>query len=105
MDFTKLKDFMDSLTQWRIPGNDISVWIDNKEVFRYQSGYMDVENKIPMSDDCLLNIYSCSKVITCVAALQLYEKGMFDLEDKLSDYMPEFKEMTVMTTFGRPSVK
>lgn len=46
------------------------------------------------------NIYSCSKVITCTAVLQLYEKGLFSLNDKLSDYMPEFYEMTVKTENG-----
>ena len=46
------------------------------------------------------NIYSCSKVITCTAALQLWEKGLFSLDDKLSDYMPEFDEMTVKTEAG-----
>ncbi len=34
------------------------------------------------------HIYSCSKLFTCVAAMQLWEKGMFSLEDNLSDYMP-----------------
>lgn len=42
-----------------------------------------------------------SKLDTCTAALQLFEKGLFSLEDKLSDYMPEFKEMTVKTDDGR----
>ena len=35
-----------------------------------------------------------------MAALQLYEKGLFSLEDKLSDYMPEFSEMAVKTGNG-----
>ena len=36
MDFGLMKDFMDRLTAWRIPGNNISVCVDNKEVFTYQ---------------------------------------------------------------------
>ncbi len=32
MDFSNLKEFMDRLTEWRIPGNAVSVCIDNKEV-------------------------------------------------------------------------
>ena len=63
MNFELLKDFMDRLTSWRIPGNEISVSIENKEVFRYASGYSDYENKIPMeADKWLFNIYSASKV-------------------------------------------
>ena len=100
MDFTLLKDYMDRLTDWRMPGNSISVRVENKEVFTYQSGYSDVENQIPMRADHLLNIYSCSKVATVTAALQLYEKGFFLLDDPLYEYIPEYREMYVKTPEG-----
>lgn len=100
MNFNALKDFMDHLTNWRIPGNDISVYVDNQEVFRYQSGYMDVENKIKMNDQCLLNIYSASKVTTAVAGMQMLEKGKFLLDTPLYDFFPEFKEMYVKGEHG-----
>lgn len=100
MDFTALKQFMDRLTAWRIPGNTINVYRDNKKVFSYSSGYADIENKIPMTDDKLLNIYSCSKPVTVTAALQLYEKGYFLLDDPLSEYIPEFRTMYVRDENG-----
>ncbi len=96
MDFQALKMFMDRLTGWRIPGNVVSVCIDNKEVFRYASGFSDIENKIPMTDDKLFNIYSCSKIATVVAALQLYEKGYFLLDDPLYEFIPQFKDMYIV---------
>lgn len=64
------------------------------------NGCGDLENGIKINGKERYNIYSCSKPITCTAALKLYEKGMFSLEDKLSDYMPEFSEMTVKTESG-----
>ena len=73
MRFEIVKDFMDRLTAWRIPGNSIKICLNNEEVFSYQSGYSDLENKIKMTDDRLFNIYSCSKPATVTAALQLYE--------------------------------
>lgn len=100
MNFSYMKDFMDALTAWRIPGNDISVRIENKEVFRYQSGYCDCENKIPMTNDKLFNIYSCSKVATVTAALQLYERGRFLLDDPLYNFIPEYKEMYIKKENG-----
>ena len=100
MNFSYMKDFMDALTSWRIPGNDISVCVEGKEVFRYQSGYCDYENKIPMTDDKLINIYSCSKVATVTAALQLYERGKFLLDDPLYDFIPEYKEMYIKKEDG-----
>ena len=74
MDFTPLKEFMDHLTAWRIPGNSIRVSIEDKEVFTYQSGYADVETKEPMTTKHLVNLYSCSKPATVTAALQLYAR-------------------------------
>ncbi|MDO4618258.1 MAG: serine hydrolase domain-containing protein [Clostridia bacterium] len=100
MDFQNLKDFMDRLTAWKIPGNSISVYHKNKEAFRYSSGYADIETGIKMTGDELLNIYSCTKVSTVVAALKLYEQGYFLLDDPLYEYIPEFRNMYVKTASG-----
>ncbi len=99
--FENIKKFCDSFLEMGVvPGFDLCVHKDGKCVLRYMGGYSDLENKIPINGKERYNIYSCSKVITCTAALQLWEKGLFSLEDKLSDYMPEFKEMTVNTDDG-----
>lgn len=100
MDFSILKEFLDSLTAWRIPGNNVSVYIDNKEVFSYCSGYEDYENKIPMTGDKLINIYSCSKIATVVAALRLLEEGKFKLDDPLYAFIPEYKVMNIQDNNG-----
>lgn len=100
MNFDIMKEFMDRLTQWRIPGNSIRVCVENKEVFTYQSGYENYEKKIKMGDDKLFNIFSCSKPITVTAALQLYEKGYFLLDDPLYDFIPEYKEMYIKDEDG-----
>ena len=91
MDFTKLTQTLDNFVELGVPANDCIVYYKGEEVYRHKNGYMGNE---------LFNIYSCSKPITCTAALQLYEKGLFKLEDKLSDYMPEFKEMVVKEADG-----
>ena len=100
MNFKYLKDFMDRLTSWRIPGNSISVCLDGKEVFNYQSGYENYEEKIPMSPDKLFNIFSCSKPVTVTAALQLYERGFFLLDDPLYDFIPEYRHMYIKNADG-----
>lgn len=100
MNFDALARFMDHLTSWRIPGNGIKVCLDGKEVFSYNSGYADVENKIPMTNDHYINIYSCSKVTTVVSALQLYEQGKFLLDDPLYEFIPEYKDMYIKDANG-----
>ena len=93
MDFTPLKEFMDYLTAWRIPGNSIRISIEGKEVFTYASGYADVQTKEPMTTKHLVNLYSCSKPVTVTAALQLYEQGKIKLDDPLYAYIPEYRQM------------
>lgn len=98
--FGKLTNLLDSFLEMGIPGYDCVVYHKGKCVYRHCNGYSDQANKIAVKGDEIYNIYSCSKVITCTAALQLYEKGLFKLDDKLSEYMPEFEEMYVSTENG-----
>ena len=98
--FETTKAFCDSFLTLGVPGFDLAVYRDGKCILRHINGYSDLENKIKMNGNERYNIYSCSKAITCVAAMQLWEKGSFRLEDKLSEYMPEFAEMTVKTEDG-----
>ncbi len=98
--FEKIKGFCDSFLEAGLPGFDLIVYKNGECILRHMNGYSDLENKVKINGKERYNIYSCSKPITCVAALQLWEKGLFSLEDKLSDYMPEFKEMTIQTENG-----
>ena len=98
--FEQLKRFCDSFLEAGLPGFDIAVYKSGNCLFRHINGYSNIENRIKMNGKERYNIYSCSKPITCTAALQLYEKGMFSLEDKLSDFMPEFSVMSVKTEKG-----
>lgn len=95
--FEKTKEFCDSFLDLGVPGFDLAIFKDGKCVLRHMNGFSDYENKVRMNGNERYNIYSCSKVITCTAALQLWENGLFSLEDKLSEYMPEFKEMSIRT--------
>ena len=98
--FEITKNFCDSFLELGVPGFDLAVYKDGNCILRHMNGYSDYENKVKINGSERYNIYSCSKVITCTAALQLWERGLFSLEDKLSDYMTEFKEMTVRTESG-----
>ena len=98
--FEKTVKFCDLFLEDGIPGFDLAVYRGGKCILRHMNGYSDLDAKIKMNGKERYNIYSCSKVITCTAALQLWERGLFSLEDKLSDYMSEFTDMTVRTENG-----
>ena len=98
--FEITKSFCDSFLDYGVPGFDLAAYQNGACILRHKNGFSDVENQIPVEGNERYYIYSCSKPITCTAALQLYERGLFSLEDKLGDYMPEFAEMTVQTSQG-----
>lgn len=101
MDFTHLKNFLDHMAAERSPGNAVAVYQNGKLVYKYASGYADLESKTPLSGDELFNIYSCSKITTVTAGMQLLERGKFLLTDPLYEYIPEFRRMNVRTDSGQ----
>ena len=58
-------------------------------------GMMDREVGKPMQRDAIFRIYSMTKPITSVAVMMLYEEGRFQLDDPVSKYIPEFKDLKV----------
>ena len=83
-----------------IPGCSAMVFKDGKEVFFNTWGYQDMENKNPISRDTIFRIYSMTKPITSVAAMQLVEQGKMNLDDPVSKHLKEFKELEVVDLKG-----
>lgn len=103
--YERITKLCDAMLAAGVPGCDLMIMQRGRLIYRYWNGVSDVENNVPMNGKERYNIYSCSKIMTCTAAMQLWEKGAFSLEDRLSDYLPEFAEMTVKTENGlRPAV-
>ena len=98
--FEQTKSLCQQFLKMGIPGFDLIVYKDGQCVLRHMGGYADPDKKAPMTGKEKYHIYSCSKLITCTAAMQLWEKGRFSLEDDLADYLPAFREMTVKTEDG-----
>lgn len=58
-------------------------------------GSMDDEAGKPMTHDAIVRAYSMTKPIASVALMQLYEEGLFQLDDPVSAYVPEFAGLKV----------
>ncbi len=59
-------------------------------------GQMDRERGTPMAVDTIFRFYSMTKPITSVALMQLHERGMFQLTDPVSRFIPEWRDLQVM---------
>lgn len=53
-----------------------------------------------VSEDHIFRIFSMTKAIASVAALQLVEKGLIDLDDPLDNLMPEMVSIPILTEEG-----
>jgi CubicO group peptidase (beta-lactamase class C family) len=58
-------------------------------------GMADLANSKPMQKDTIVRIYSMSKPITTVAAMMLVEEGKIRLDDPVSKFIPELRELRV----------
>lgn len=105
MDFKPLASFIDRITSWRIPWAEVLVMHRNDTVFHYRNGYANLEEKTPIGDGAIFNLYSMTKIMTCVAGLQLVERGEMLLSDPLSDYLPEYADMTVKKTMANGEIR
>ena len=48
--------------------------------------------------DELYHLFSCTKVMTCTAAMILLERGKYQLDEPVGKYIPEFFDVTVGET-------
>lgn len=99
-DFDKLAKFLDSLPgDFSIPGCDLSVWKDHKQIFRHFAG--ERHPGVPMDGTEFYHYYSCSKLSTMIACLKLIENGQISLSDPLYKYLPEYEIMTYTDENGK----
>lgn len=60
-------------------------------------GKRDIDAGAPMEKDTIVRIYSMSKVITAVAALQLLEQGKLQLDSPAANWLPEIRSVGVFS--------
>lgn len=89
----KTLNFLKHFEAVGIPGMDCKVLRRGECIFRYRSGFSDEAGTRPVDGSERYNIYSCSKLITCTAALMLVEKDIIRLDDAVYEYLPEFRQM------------
>ena len=94
--FEKVNDVLKSaIDKGELAGANVLVFKDGEEKVYAECGYRDKENKIPMSRDTILRMYSQTKPITSAAVALLMAQGKFDLSDALCEYLPEFGKLFV----------
>lgn len=80
-----------------IPGA-VALIARNGQLAYFKSfGFADIETQTPMQKDSIFRIASMTKAITSVGVMILYERGLFQLNDPVSKYIPEYVDMRVIS--------
>ena len=79
----------------KLPGVHIAVTRGGKLAYETKLGHADVEAKKPIADDTIYRIYSMTKPICAVAAMMLWEEGLFELHDQVKWFIPSFANQKV----------
>ena len=95
-DFKYLDALLMEFVAKGLPGCGCVVAKDGKIVFEGYHGMADVEGQKPITPDTVYRLYSMTKVVICTAAMMLYERGKFLLSDPIYEYIPEYRERSVV---------
>jgi len=100
-DSTRLKTLDAAMTKvvadGRVAGMTTLLVRHGKLVAFNTYGKADLAAGAPMSRDEIFRIYSMTKPITGVAMMILFEEGKWRLDDPVTRFIPEFKNLKVMT--------
>ena len=82
-----------------LPG--IVAGLGNSEGTLYQgaAGKRNLDSGEQMTTDTIVAIASMTKPVTTVAALQLVDQGLLDLDAQITDYLPELHALKVLAGF------
>ncbi len=78
-----------------LPGVVVMLARNGKLVYNKSFGMQDKAKSVPMQTDSVFRVYSMTKPIVSVAAMILVEEGKLTLQEPISKYLPEFKDMKV----------
>ncbi|KAJ5757710.1 uncharacterized protein N7511_006404 [Penicillium nucicola] len=89
--FNRIRDLLqERLASGDELGASLCVNIDGKNVLDIWGGYADAAKTRPWEKDTLTVVWSCSKIVSALAALTLVDRGQLDVEERVSTYWPEF---------------
>lgn len=94
-------DRIDTAIESEVVGGEIAgavalIMKGGEVVYHKSFGFADLDRRTAMQTDSIFRIASMTKAITSVAAMMLYERGYFRLNDPVADYIPEYDEMRVV---------
>lgn len=89
----KVTDFM---KKWNIEGGSIAILKDGRLVYSKGFGYADEAGQQAVTPYSIFRLASVTKPVTCIAIMQMVEKGIIKLDDKVfgaTGLLPEYNNL------------
>lgn len=84
-----LEEFvLEKMAESRLPGLSMVLVRDGRVLHSRGFGFRDLERGLPATSRTLYGIGSVTKSFTCLAVMQLQEKGLLDVHDPVERYLP-----------------
>ena len=90
-----------SITNKEVSGTTAIVIKDGGIVYHKAFGLSDIQDSMTMKKNTIMAIASMSKLMTTVGALILYDRGEFDMNTRLDEILPEFKDPKVFISYDK----
>ena len=87
--------FKNEVATGKISGALVLIQQHGKPVYHESFGVQDVGSKAPITDQTIFRLFSMTKAITSVVAVQLVEEGKLKLDDPVAKYIPSFADVKV----------
>jgi methyl acetate hydrolase len=82
-----------------VPGLVVMAATKDRIVYTGVFGTAETGQERQMTADAIFRIASMTKPVTSVAAMQLFEQGLFALDDPAEKYLPELANLSVFESF------
>ncbi len=81
----------DVLDRWPVAGLGVAVVRDGSLESFLGHGFADVRARVPVTEDTVFRIGSITKTFTAIAVMQLWERGVLDLDAPVDEYLRTFR--------------
>jgi CubicO group peptidase (beta-lactamase class C family) len=71
-------------------GASVAVTLDGELVVDLWGGTQDVAGTVPWEEDTIINVFSTTKTMSCLALLVCVSRGLVDVDAPVATYWPEF---------------
>lgn len=113
---TRLREAADEVLRSAVAGNGmagvpgvVAMATDQTgNIYEGAAGTRDLSRPDPITLDTVFGIWSCTKAITGVSVMQLFEEGKIALDDPAKRYVPDIADVRVLEGFdpsGEPKLR